>query len=54
MGRVKKLSFEEEKVEWNKSLNELITSVSKSYDKSCEKGKYDLLIALEIAQRCIK
>ena len=50
----KKITFEEEKAEWNIVLTELIMEVEKSYEKNAVKGKYDFLSSLESAQKCIR
>ena len=51
MAKRKKITFEEEKAEWNITLTELIIEVDKS--KSVSKGKYDFLVSLEAAQKCL-
>jgi hypothetical protein len=53
MARPKKVPFEQEKAEWNIALTELILEVEKSYKKSQNKEKYDFLISLELAQKCL-
>ena len=52
MAKTKKKTFKEEKAEWNIALTELIMEVEKSKSGN-NKGKYDFLVSLESAQKCL-
>jgi len=54
MGRPKKVLNEEKYAEWNIELQTLLDDIERQYKSSPSKATYDLLVSIELAQKCIE